>query len=97
MILASPGAAKSAPCVASRDVSVQNQSLCAAARPSESNHRHEIQRNSPAVPRLLQIQGSCDRAVEPARARQRSDAAFHQFGHGAVSYTHLTLPTSDLV
>ena len=45
---------------------------------------HENQRDSQEVHRLLRLEGPPARALEPARARQRSDAALHQRGHGAV-------------
>ena len=44
----------------------------------------EKQRNPHAVPEVLRTQRPRHRAVQPARARQRSHAAVHQRRHGAV-------------
>ena len=58
------------------------------------SERHEVDRVREVDPVLLPDLGAeqADHAVEHDR-----DAAEDATGDGAVSYTHLTLPTSDLV
>ena len=52
---------------------------------------YKRQRQRPGLGRVL------ERAAEPDAAGARDDLVDELLGDGPVSYTHLTLPTSDLV